>query len=101
LTFSQKMQFVRGKLQRFYDGHFRKDYVAQRLAARKGECKRCGACCRLLVQCAFAEACHAGTACRIYKRRPVNCRTFPYEPSHFAERDLLKPEQPCGYYFED
>lgn len=100
-SLKHKLMFVRGKVQRFLDGHFRKAYVARRLALRKGECKRCGACCQLLSRCPFAAQCQSVTTCRVYNQRPINCRTFPYEASHFAERDLVAPGTTCGYYFED
>jgi len=98
----EKLQLIRGKLQRFYIGHFRKEYVVERLSIRKGTCKRCGACCRLLFRCVYADQCHGGgVSCRIYSRRPVNCRIFPLDREHLAERDLMMPDRSCGYYFED
>ena len=96
-----KIRLVHGKIQRFYVGHFRKKYVARRLAIRKGECQRCGACCRLLIRCPYVKECQGEAQCRIYGKRPINCRIFPLNRRHLAERDLLLPEQPCGYYFED
>lgn len=100
-TFGQKVRLIRGKLQRFYKGHFKKGYVAACIEARKGECKRCGACCQLLFRCAFAAECKAGVGCKIYAKRPVNCRIFPLNRSDLKERDLVMPGSKCGYYFED
>lgn len=101
LTIRQKMKLVRGKVHRFYVGHFDKTFVARNLARRKGECKRCGVCCQLLLRCAFAAECKEGVGCKIYTKRPVNCRVFPLHPRDLAERDLLMPDQKCGYYFDE
>ena len=101
VTLRQKLQLLRGKIQRFYVGHFRKEYVQERIAARKGECQRCGACCQLLVRCAFSAECDSQAGCSIYMHRPVNCRIYPLDNNHIAERDIVMPERPCGYYFED
>ncbi len=100
-TLHQNIRFIRGKILRFYLGHFHKEYVARRLAQRKGECKRCGACCRLLFKCAYVDDCKGHTECRIYQNRPVNCRIFPFNKQHLHERDILRPDEPCGYYFEE
>lgn len=101
-TWRQKWQFLAGKLRRFYLGHFRKGLVAERIAARRGECGRCGACCQLLHRCPWAIECEDGLAgCRIYEKRPVNCRVFPLGRDDLAERDLVMPEHPCGFHFED
>jgi len=100
-TWRQKWQFVAGKLRRFYLGHFRKAYVAERKAARRGECARCGACCQLLHRCPWALDCEGLAGCRIYEKRPVNCHVFPLDGRDLAERDLVIPERPCGFHFED
>lgn len=100
-TLKQKIKLIRGKMHRFYVGHFDKAYVERHLARRKGECKRCGACCQLLFHCAFAAECKEGIGCKIYKNRPVNCRIFPLHPRDLSERDIVAPNQPCGYYFEE
>lgn len=99
-SLKQKLIFIRGKLGRFYHGHFQKAYVTRQLAIRKGACARCGTCCKLLFKCAMADQCEGGTKCRIYRHRPVNCRIFPLNERDLAERDLLMPDRPCGYYFE-
>ena len=98
----QRWQFLAGKLRRFYLGHFRKALVARRIEARRGECARCGACCQLLHRCLWAIECEDGLAgCRIYEKRPINCRVFPLDRRDLAERDLVMPERPCGYSFEN
>jgi hypothetical protein len=98
--FRRKAVLIRGKLKRFYAGHFRKCHVARRLATREGSCRRCGACCELLFRCAFATRENGLAACRIYGIRPINCRIFPMSPQDLAERNLILPDRPCGYYFK-
>jgi Fe-S-cluster containining protein len=100
LTLKQKFKLIRGKVHRFYVCHFNKTYVARHLAKRHGECKRCGACCQLLFRCAFAAECKDGAGCKIYKRRPINCRVFPLHKRDLQERDIVSPETKCGYYFK-
>ena len=97
----EKLQFIRGKVWRFYVGHFRKGFVAQRLAKRLGDCKRCGACCQLLLRCPYGVDCAEGAGCKIYERRPINCRIFPLNNSDLSDRDLMAPDQPCGFHFEE
>lgn len=100
ITLAEKVKLLRGKLFRFYVGHFNKSYVKRNLALRQGECQRCGACCHLLHRCAFALECKEGAGCRIYLKRPVNCRIFPLNQRDLSERDIMMPEQPCGYHFD-
>jgi hypothetical protein len=30
----------------------------------------------------------------------MNCRVFPLDERDLAERDMIMPGQPCGFYFE-
>jgi hypothetical protein len=88
-------QFVR-KFRRLYLGVFRKDYVAQSIAAnRQGDCHRCGLCCQLIYKCTFLGKDGQGLPyCRIYgDLRPTNCRTYPFD-SIDSEVDR------CGFKFE-
>lgn len=101
LTIRQKLQLIHGKVYRFYVGHFRKSLVRRSLAKRKGECVRCGTCCQLLFRCAFAKECSEGMGCRIYTKRPVNCRIFPINNRDLSDRDILMPGRRCGYHFDE
>lgn len=101
LTLRQKLQLIHGKVYRFYVGHFRKSLVRRSLAQRKGECARCGTCCQLLFRCAFAKECSEGMGCKIYKKRPINCRIFPINKRDLSDRDILMPGQRCGYHFDE
>jgi len=66
------------------------------LARRKGECNRCGACCKILFRCPFLATDSEGQyTCRIYERRFAQCRLFPLHASELAE---LGGE--CSYTFD-
>ncbi|MFW5857127.1 MAG: hypothetical protein ACOCX4_04535 [Planctomycetota bacterium] len=89
-----------GKVRRFTNGQFRRRHVRDKLALRRGECQRCGACCKLLFRCPLLVT-HAdgSTSCRIHDRRPENCRIFPLDQRCINERNQLLPSVPCGYSF--
>ena len=86
---------VRGKLRRFVQIRFRRDEVVESLAARRGDCNRCGACCEILFKCPFLKKHGDGTTtCGIYEDRPDQCRLFPIE-----RRDLTEVRGQCSFYF--
>jgi Fe-S-cluster containining protein len=37
--------------------------------------------------------------CRIYNRRPRTCTTFPINERDLRDRDILFPEDSCGFSF--
>lgn len=40
--------------------------------------------------------------CKRYEdSRSRNCRTFPIDERDLADRDLVAPDTPCGFYFEN
>jgi Fe-S-cluster containining protein len=66
-------------------------------SSRKGECMRCGACCRFLVSCPFLRESDVepGTfKCAAYAIRPLQCRKYPR-----SKKEQI--HQPCGYRFDD
>ena len=86
---------VQGKLRRFVNIRFRKDEVIEKLALRRGECNRCGACCEILFKCPFLKKHTDGTTtCGIYEDRPDQCRLYPIE-----RRDLAEVRGQCSFYF--
>ena len=86
---------VRGKVRRFVNIRFRKEEVVEKLALRRGDCNRCGACCEILFKCPFLKKAEDGTTtCGIYEDRPDQCRLFPIEP-----RDLREVRVECSFYF--
>ena len=86
---------AQGKLRRFVTATFRKEEVIEKLALRRGECNRCGACCEILFKCPFLKKHTDGTtSCGIYEDRPNQCRLFPME-----QRDLAEVRGTCSFYF--
>ncbi|HUW19564.1 MAG TPA: hypothetical protein VMW16_09700 [Sedimentisphaerales bacterium] len=62
---------------------------------RKGQCIRCGACCKLPNVCTFLRYTADGKpCCSIYIIRPLNCRKYPRTESEFVTADT------CGYKFD-
>lgn len=89
-----------GKLRRLVLARLGKNYVRRQEELRKGTCKRCGACCKLLFNCPFlSERADGSYSCRIHNRRPENCRMFPVDHHDLRDRDVLMPNQSCGFHF--
>lgn len=87
---------LRGKVRRFVQAKLVQQDNEALLAKRRGECNRCGACCKILFRCPFLGTDSEGQyTCRIYERRFSQCRLFPL---HAA--DLRELEQECSYTFE-
>jgi hypothetical protein len=95
---------LRGVLRRFFLNVFWPGQVKASLARRSGTCRRCGVCCHLVAN--KCGALHIGTdghsTCRLYNvYRLPNCCNFPIDPRDLAERDLVAPNVPCGYFWEE
>jgi Fe-S-cluster containining protein len=88
---------ARGKIRRFIEGKRRTPEETEALLARrKGDCNRCGACCKIVFRCPFLGTdAQGGYICRIYEYRFTQCRLFPMH-----EKDLLELEEKCSYTFE-
>jgi Fe-S-cluster containining protein len=62
---------------------------------RKGQCIRCGACCKLPNQCLFLGLDeHEQYFCKIHPLRPLNCRKYPR-----TKAEQLTAET-CGFTFD-
>ena len=88
-----------GKLRRFFRASIYTKKNEELLSLRRGECTRCGACCKILIRCPFLvedPEKEAGEmySCSIYGSRFNQCRLYPIVP-----RDLLEVEEECGYTF--
>ena len=84
-----------GKLRRLYAVNFRKKYVQNQLALRKGACRQCGTCCSLLVTCPMLLKkghCLAYGVCR-----PQTCKVFPIDQKDLSEVKLCNGS--CGFNF--
>ncbi len=87
---------VRGKTRRFLQAKLVRQDTQALLARRRGECNRCGACCKILFRCPFLGTDGDGQySCRIYEKRFAQCRLFPL---HAADLRELAGE--CSYTFE-
>jgi hypothetical protein len=87
---------VRGKVRRFIQASVLKEDTDALLARRKGDCNRCGACCKILFQCPFLGTDAEGQyTCRIYDKRFAQCRLFPLHA-----RDLRELGEECSYTFD-
>jgi Fe-S-cluster containining protein len=87
---------LRGKARRFVQASVMRQDTDALLARRKGECNRCGACCKILFKCPFLGTDADGQyTCRIYDKRFAQCRLYPL---HAA--DLRELEGQCSYTFE-
>ena len=87
---------VSGKVRRFVQANLMKQDNDALLAQRKGECNRCGACCKILFRCPFLGTDDAGQyTCKIYDKRFAQCRLFPLHA-----KDLLELGEQCSYTFD-
>lgn len=101
-TLRVRLILLLGVTRRFFLNLFRRKYVRESLDLRAGECKRCGVCCHLVANKCGALHLHKDgqSTCRLYSvYRLPNCCTFPIDPRDIADRDLVAPETPCGYYW--
>lgn len=102
-TLRIRLILLRGVLRRFLLYVFRPSYVRQSMARRQGACKRCGVCCHLVANKCGALHLHpeGHSTCRLYTvYRLPNCCTFPIDARDVADRDLVAPHAPCGYYWD-
>ena len=69
-----------------------KDYLSKKLGKRRGNCLKCGECCK---KCKFLDA--QTKLCKVYYSRPWIChKDFPLDKK---EQWIWNTKQ-CGYYFE-
>jgi uncharacterized protein len=87
---------LRGKTRRFVQSSVLRQDAEPLLAQRRGECNRCGACCKILFRCPFLGTDADGQyTCRIYDKRFAQCRLYPLHV-----QDLAELEGQCSYTFE-
>ena len=86
---------LRGKTRRFVQSSLLRQDPGPLLERRKGDCNRCGACCKILFRCPFLATDAEGQyTCRIYEKRFAQCRLYPLHAG-----DLLELEGQCSYTF--
>ena len=102
ISFKIRLILLAGVIRRAFLNLFCKKYVRESIARRRGECKRCGTCCHLIAnKCMALKFTEEGSRCRIYNfYRLPNCCTFPIDSRDIRDRDLVAPDNPCGYYWE-
>jgi Fe-S-cluster containining protein len=88
-----------GKIRRTITVYLKPQKRENHLSRRSGECRRCGACCELMFSCPALEKNNGTSMCKIYSHRPTVCKTFPLNEKDLKDRDLVKPQQKCGFYF--
>ena len=94
-----RVRQLTGKIRRFFRASIYTAGNEELLSLRRGECTRCGACCKILIRCPFLverpeNAQGEIYSCSIYGKHFNQCRLFPIVP-----RDLLEIEEECGYTF--
>jgi len=90
-----------GVMRRFLLFTFNKKYIEESSSKSRGECLRCGACCRLVLrQCPYLTFEEDGkSSCVKYnKTRMPNCVIFPIDHRDIKDRNLVS-KIPCGYSF--
>ncbi len=96
--FGLRLKLIWGTPRRLIWSLCRPGYVRKSLARRSGECQRCGACCRLVWRCRFYHEDDGVPACKLYRfYRPPNCSNFPIDHHDIADRDIISPDEPCGF----
>lgn len=88
---------LRGKVRRAVVGALLSEQDRAALAgARRGDCNRCGECCRILFTCPFlVQDANGAFACGVYDHRPPACRLFPMVPADLREVDR------CSFTFPE
>jgi hypothetical protein len=70
---------------------------------RKGECNRCGMCCKIVLHCPFLHEADQQTSCRIYtseKHVPPPCLSYPFDPWDLADVQRAISPAICPFTFE-
>lgn len=101
MTLATRLKLLCGGPRRYLLGVLRPNYVTSQLAKRKGNCKRCGACCQMSWRCPhlfYDENNLAG--CKVYGQgRAPWCKDFPIDQRCLNDRNSIGFEQPCGYWW--
>jgi hypothetical protein len=85
---------LRGKIRRFVQSSVLPGNTERLLANRRGECDRCGECCKILFKCPFLGTDEQGQyTCKIYAYRFSQCRLYPLQASDLREVNH------CSYTF--
>lgn len=88
----------------YYYNLFKKRYIAEALKKRKGSCKNCGRCCRVLFfgffKCPLFDADH--NKCKVYgEGMPKSCKRYPFDRGDRYGGKIPELEEHCGYSWGD
>ena len=84
------------KIKRHLNVYLRGKHLAKKHKhARKGDCVRCGSCCKIWYRCPFLGETVNGAFCKIYNFRSTVCRVFPS-----MKKDLEEVSCKCGFKFD-
>lgn len=93
-----------GATRRWVLSHILPDKILYRWQPyKRGECNRCGLCCKIVFTCPFYHEGETTSACAIYtspKHAPTPCVTFPFDPIDLREVQKQVAPAPCPFYFE-
>ena len=100
-SFWERIILAWGVVRRMRLHLFRPGMVRASHAARKGACRRCGACCRLMtVVCPHVCEEQGLASCNRHARtRLPNCVNFPIDRRDLADRDRIAPHELCGFFW--
>jgi hypothetical protein len=86
-----------GKVRRLLIVNFKKGYLGKRLGDRKGDCRQCANCCRLVHRCIWLTK---DNRCLVYYSsiRPSVCARFPIDSKDIRDV-MLSSGTTCGYRF--
>jgi hypothetical protein len=103
ISFTNKIKIFYGVFRRLIFFLFNRNYISESILKRKGNCLKCGACCKLFFRkCFYLGIGKDGTnECRIYNTfRMPNCINFPITLNDIKDRNIIS-RNPCGFYFEE
>ncbi len=99
-SIAMRLKLGLGKVRRFYLLKMNRRHVRRNHARRRGECRRCGSCCKLMLRCPFLDEGGDLASCTRHEPRHCNCRAFPIDERDIADRNRVSSDGPCGYRFE-
>ena len=94
------MEFARVHIASFYVSFsvkYRKNYVKKKLKKRKGNCSKCGECCKNRIYGVKCIYLNDKNLCSIYDDRMKICRAFPIDVLSIR---LARLEGKCSYYWD-
>jgi hypothetical protein len=86
-----------GKARRLLIVNLKKGYLGKQLENRKGDCRQCANCCRLVHRCIWLTK---DNLCLVYYSpiRPKVCARFPIDTRDIDDV-MLSSGSKCGYHF--